>query len=70
MLGLGDNNMTTATIDAQIHARWIALWLAVCAVTILGMILLGGVTRVTPPSRIMPNIVTAQTASQSAIQRA
>ena len=47
MLGLGDNNMTTATIDAQIHARWIALWLAVCAVTILGMILLGGVTRLT-----------------------
>ena len=39
--------MTTATVDAQDHARWIALWLAVCAVTILGMILLGGVTRLT-----------------------
>ena len=39
--------MTTATVDAQDHSRWIALWLAVCAVTILGMILLGGVTRLT-----------------------
>ena len=39
--------MTTATVDAQDHARWIALWLAACAVTILGMILLGGVTRLT-----------------------
>ena len=47
MRALGDNVMTTATIDAQDHARWIALWLAVCAVTILGMILLGGVTRLT-----------------------
>ena len=47
MLTSGDNNMTTATIDAQVNARWIALWLAVCAATILGMILLGGVTRLT-----------------------
>ena len=39
--------MTTATIAAQYNARWIAGWLAVCAVTILGMILLGGVTRLT-----------------------
>ena len=39
--------MTTATIAAQDNARWIAGWLAVCAVTILGMILLGGVTRLT-----------------------
>ena len=39
--------MTTATLDAQVNARWIALWLAVCAATILGMILLGGVTRLT-----------------------
>ena len=39
--------MTTATIDAQVHARWITLWLGVCAATILGMILLGGVTRLT-----------------------
>ena len=39
--------MTTATRDAQDNARWIAGWLAVCAVTILGMILLGGVTRLT-----------------------
>ena len=39
--------MTTATIDAQVNARWIAIWLAVCAATILGMILLGGVTRLT-----------------------
>ena len=39
--------MTTATIAAQDNARWIAGWLGVCAVTILGMILLGGVTRLT-----------------------
>ena len=39
--------MATATRDAQDNARWIAGWLAVCAVTILGMILLGGVTRLT-----------------------
>ena len=47
MQALGDNKMTTATLDAQVNARWIALWLAVCAATILGMILLGGVTRLT-----------------------
>ena len=47
MQALGDNKMTTATLDAQVSARWIALWLAVCAATILGMILLGGVTRLT-----------------------
>ena len=47
MQGLGDNKMTTATLDAQVNARWIAVWLAVCAATILGMILLGGVTRLT-----------------------
>ena len=47
MWALGENKMTTATLDAQVNARWIALWLTVCAVTILGMILLGGVTRLT-----------------------
>ena len=47
MQALGDNKMTTATLDAQVNARWIALWLTVCAVTVLGMILLGGVTRLT-----------------------
>ncbi len=47
MMALGDNNMTVASVDAQDNARWIALWLAVCAATILGMILLGGVTRLT-----------------------
>ena len=47
MQALGDNKMTTATLDAQVNARLIALWLAVCAATILGMILLGGVTRLT-----------------------
>ena len=31
MVALGDNKMTTATLDAQVNARWIALWLAVCA---------------------------------------
>jgi heme A synthase len=44
---LGGSTMATATRDAQDNARWIAGWLAVCAVTILGMILLGGVTRLT-----------------------
>ena len=39
--------MTTLTMEAQQNARWIAGWLGVCAVTILGMILLGGVTRLT-----------------------
>jgi cytochrome c oxidase assembly protein subunit 15 len=39
--------MTSVTADAQQNARWIAGWLTVCAITILGMILLGGVTRLT-----------------------
>ena len=39
--------MTTLTMDAQHNARWIAGWLGICAMTILGMILLGGVTRLT-----------------------
>ena len=39
--------MTAITVDAQHNARWIAGWLAICAATILGMILLGGVTRLT-----------------------
>ena len=39
--------MTTLTINAENNARWIAGWLGVCAITILGMILLGGVTRLT-----------------------
>ena len=39
--------MTATTVDAQQNARWIAGWLAICAATILGMILLGGVTRLT-----------------------
>ena len=47
MIPLGGSTMATATRDAQDNARWIAGWLAVCAVTILGMILLGGVTRLT-----------------------
>ena len=29
------------------HDRWIARWLTVCAAVIFGMILLGGVTRLT-----------------------
>lgn len=39
--------MTSVTADEQQNARWIAGWLTVCAITILGMILLGGVTRLT-----------------------
>ena len=39
--------MTSVTADAQQNARWITGWLTVCAITILGMILLGGVTRLT-----------------------
>ena len=39
--------MTAITADAQHNARWITGWLAICAATILGMILLGGVTRLT-----------------------
>ena len=45
--GLGVLKMTTAIAAAPQNARWISGWLAVCAVTILGMILLGGVTRLT-----------------------
>ena len=39
--------MATLTVDAGHNTRWIAGWLGICAVTILGMILLGGVTRLT-----------------------
>ncbi len=39
--------MATLTVDAAHNTRWIAGWLGICAVTILGMILLGGVTRLT-----------------------
>lgn len=39
--------MTTLTVDAGRNTRWIAGWLGICAMTILGMILLGGVTRLT-----------------------
>jgi cytochrome c oxidase assembly protein subunit 15 len=39
--------MTTLTTDAEHNARWLAAWLGICAMTIFGMILLGGVTRLT-----------------------
>ena len=39
--------MALAIVDARLNARWIAGWLTICAVTVLGMILLGGVTRLT-----------------------
>jgi len=47
IFGLGVLKMTTAIAAAPQNTRWISGWLAVCAITILGMILLGGVTRLT-----------------------
>ena len=59
-----------ATIITRRDDRWISLWLAVCSATILGMILLGGVTRLTesglsmvdwrPIMGVMPPLTEAQ----------
>jgi cytochrome c oxidase assembly protein subunit 15 len=35
------------TVEIGRNERWVAIWLTICAVTIFGMILLGGVTRLT-----------------------